>query len=86
MEQSGRILAMRVKLDVWTQGAPEPWREKCRQTLEDMYFCLPAVRVSLYAKRVRHILLNPSEATGPELDLESDIFAKAEDAVAAGSS
>jgi hypothetical protein len=64
MDQAGRMLKMRIKIDVWSQGLDESFRAKIREHLRDLYCQLPARRVWYYLKRLRHMLLGGHEAHG----------------------
>jgi hypothetical protein len=58
MDQASRMLNMRIKADVWTQGVAENIREEIREHVRDL-FCqrtLPR-RVWLYLKQIRHMKL-----------------------------
>lgn len=61
-------------------------REKCRHMLEDIYLRLPPVRVWLYAKQLRHMLLRRPESIVAGFDPEPGIFDKTEDVMATGAS
>jgi hypothetical protein len=52
------MLNMRIKIDVWTKGMDEGYREKIRENLRSLFCQLPARRVWYYLKRIRWMLLN----------------------------
>ena len=58
MDQARKMLNMRIKLDVWTQGVTEAIREEIREKVRDLFcqYALPR-RVWLYLKRIRHMKL-----------------------------
>jgi hypothetical protein len=64
MDQAGRMLKMRIKIDVWSQGLDENFRAKIREDLRDLYCQLPARRVWYYLKHLRNMLLGGHEAHG----------------------
>lgn len=70
LDQSAKMLNMRIKIDVWTQGLDESFREKVRENLRDLFCQLPARRVWYYLKRIRYMLLK-GDGTG-ESQLDSD--------------
>lgn len=86
IEQSIRMLKLRMMLADWAKGAPEPLREKCGRMLHDIYLRLPPVRVWLYAKQARNVLLRQEGAKGADFDQQLEICDKPEDVVAAGAS
>ena len=56
MDQAAKMLNMRIKIDVWSQGLNTSQREDIRQKLGQLFCQLPARRVWLYLKRVRFML------------------------------
>lgn len=72
MDQSGRMLKMRIKIDVWSQGLDESFRAGIREHLRDLYCQLPARRVWYYLKRVRAMLLGGNGAHGM-VELQPDL-------------
>jgi hypothetical protein len=62
MDQAARMLKMRIKIDVWSQGLAESKRVEIREHLQDLFCQLPARRVWLYLKRIRfmHVMENRS--------------------------
>ena len=55
LDQSAKMLKMRIKIDVWTQGHDESFREKVRENLRELFCQLPARRVWYYLKRIRYM-------------------------------
>jgi hypothetical protein len=53
MDQAAKMLKMRIKIDVWSQGLAENRRVEIRENLQDLFCQLPARRVWLYLKRFR---------------------------------
>lgn len=53
MDQAAKMLKMRIKIDVWSQGLAENKRVEIRENLQDLFCQLPARRVWLYLKRIR---------------------------------
>jgi hypothetical protein len=53
MDQAAKMLKLRIKIDVWSQGIAENRREEIRENLQDLFCQLPARRVWLYLKRIR---------------------------------
>jgi len=64
MDQAAKMLNMRIKIDVWTRGLDESFREKIRENLRVLFCQLPARRVWYYLKRIRHMLLKGNGADG----------------------
>jgi hypothetical protein len=64
MDQAGRMLKMRIKIDVWSQGLDESFRAKIREHLQDLYCQLPARRVWYYLKHFRNMSLGGHGAHG----------------------
>ena len=56
MDQAKKMLNMRIKIDVWSRGLSNSQREAIREKLGMMFCQLPARRVWLYIKSVRHML------------------------------
>ena len=50
MDQAAKMLNMRVKIDVWTQGLDESFSEKVRENLRELFCQLSARRVWYYLK------------------------------------
>jgi hypothetical protein len=73
MDQASKMRNMRIKIDVWTKGLDESFREKVRENLQDLFWQLPARRVWYYLKRIRFMLLNGNGLDGTVgLQLASD--------------
>ena len=66
MEQARRMLNMRIKVDVWSQGLDENFREGIRRNVRDLFCQLPVRRVWFYLKLVRQMSLNNGKAGGLE--------------------
>jgi len=58
MDQASKMVKMRIKIDVWTQGLDESFREKVRENLQDLFWQFPARRVWYYLKQIKVRLLN----------------------------
>ena len=56
MDQAAKMLNMRIKIDVWSQGLSNGQRNDIREKLGTLFCQLPARRVWLYLKRVRFML------------------------------
>ena len=86
MDQAHKMLNMRIKIDVWSQGLDESFRAGIRENLRDLYCQLPARRVWYYLKLVRTMLLGGNGAHGmvePQPDPE-DIIDGPEDVIING--
>ncbi|KAL9100393.1 MAG: hypothetical protein Q9163_004236 [Psora crenata] len=86
MDQAAKMLNMRIKIDVWSQGIDERIRINIREQLGVLFCQLPPRRVWFYVKRVRHMLLRsrePDERHGPQLDMDN-LMNGAEDIIANG--
>jgi hypothetical protein len=86
MDQAHRMLKMRIKIDVWSQGLDESFRAEVRKHLQDLYCQLPARRVWYYLKLYRYMDLKESGAHGmaePQLGLD-DILDGPEDVIVNG--
>jgi hypothetical protein len=64
LEQSGRMLKMRIKVDVWSQGLDESFRESIRDNVRDLFCQLPVRRVWYYLKRVQYMILEGNGVDG----------------------
>jgi hypothetical protein len=64
LDQAHRMLKMRIKIDVWSQGLDESFREGIRERLRDLYCQLPARRVWYYLKLFRYMHLRENGAHG----------------------
>ena len=89
MEQARRMLNMRIKIDVFTQGLDEGFREGVRENLRELFCQLPPRRVWQYLKCVRNMLLRdrtigPKDKIATELE-ETLIMDGPEDSIAMGS-
>ncbi|KAH0538534.1 hypothetical protein FGG08_004867 [Glutinoglossum americanum] len=62
MDQSAKMLNMRIKVDVWSQGLAPDIREEIREKVRDL-FCRYAApqRVYYYLKRIRYMKLRGTE-------------------------
>lgn len=67
LDQSAKMVNMRIKIDVWTRGLDESFREKVRENLRELFCQLPPRRVWYYLKRIRYMLLR-GRTTGSQLD------------------
>lgn len=56
MDQAAKMLNMRIKIDVWSQGLSNSRRKDIREKLGQLFCQLPERRVWLYLKRVRFML------------------------------
>ena len=75
MDQASKMLNMRIKVDVWSQGLRESVREDIREKLRELFCQLPARRVWFYLKHIRNMLLKGRKADrASELQLNSDII------------
>lgn len=86
MDQAGRMVKMRIKIDVWSQGLDEDFRQKIRKNLQDLFCELPPRRVYHYLKHIRHLELTrfgPNGDQGPRFDPE-DLIAGPEDVLVRG--
>jgi hypothetical protein len=89
MEQARRMLNMRIKVDVYTQGLDENFREGVRENVRELFCQLHPQRVWLYLKNVRNMLLRdrtigPKDKIATELE-ETIIMEGPEDSIAMGS-
>jgi hypothetical protein len=87
MEQARRMLNMRIKIDVFTKGLDENFREGVREDLRELFCQLPPQRVWFYLKQVRNMLLrNRNASPNDEMGLESGRSLNGpEDTIAKGS-
>lgn len=56
MDQAGKMFNMRIKVDVWSKGLHEDIRVEIRKQLHIIFCELPARRLWLYLKMVKHRL------------------------------
>lgn len=70
MNQAAKMLNMRIKIDVWTKGLEESFKEKVRETLKDLFCQLPARRVWFYLKHIRHMLLKSKGTVESQLEYD----------------
>jgi hypothetical protein len=55
MDQAAKMLNMRIKIDVWSQGLDESIRQEIRDHVQDLFCQLPPRRVWHYLKRIRYM-------------------------------
>ncbi len=79
MDQSRRMLVLRVKIDSWSEGVDRAIRQRNRDFLNKIYLRLPPPRVWLYFKRVR--LMQVSDMSSQDI---SQIENGLEDVLAEG--
>jgi hypothetical protein len=85
MDQAAKMLNMRIKIDVWTQGLDEDYRERIRENLRDLFCQLPARRYWQYLKRIRFMLLKGYQSDlADDLRLEDFAIDGPEDVIANG--
>jgi hypothetical protein len=79
------MLNMSIKVDVWSKGLEESFRESIRENVRDLFCQLPVRRVWYYLKRIRHMILRGPRVDeleivgfedGKSLDGPEDIIAK----------
>ena len=82
MDQAAKMLNMRIKIDVWSNGLSEDRRRQIRETLGDLFCQLPPRRIWLYLKRMRLMLRHGEEvAAGQEFDAsQQPLFRRGEEA------
>jgi len=83
------MLNMRIKIDVFTKGLDEDFREGVRENLRELFCQLPPQRVWQYLKSIRSMLLRdraigPKDKIATELE-ETLIMDGPEDSIAMGS-
>jgi hypothetical protein len=85
MEQARKMLNMRIKVDVWSQGLDEIFRNDIRENVRDLFCQLPVRRVWFYLKLVQQMNLNNGRVGvlensgldgGKSLDGPEDVIAK----------
>lgn len=71
MDQARKMLHMRIKIDVFTKGLDERFREGVREDLRELFCQLPPQRVWLYLKSVWDVILGTQiAALGGELEID----------------
>lgn len=80
VDQSAKMLNLRIKIDVWSKGIDESIREEIRNHLRDLFCQLPARRVWFYLKRIRYLELNERRPDDINFHLE-DLMDGAEDVI-----
>jgi hypothetical protein len=88
MDQARKMLNLRIKIDVWTQGLNESFREGVRDDLRELFCQLPPRRVWFYLKQVRNMLLRNRYAAPydkPEMYQAGLQKEESEDRIARGS-
>lgn len=86
MDQAAKMLKMRIKIDVWSQGLAENRRMEIREHLQDLFCQLPARRVWLYLKRIRYMHMREESSIGmidSQLD-SNDVLDGPEDIIVNG--
>jgi len=83
MDQTRRMLKLRIKIDVWSQGLDESLRQRNRLLLIEIYLRLPPCRVWFFVKRIRTASLEHSKAFQTEIDFD-DCFQGSENIIARG--
>ena len=76
-DQAHRMLKMRIKIDVWSQGLDEGFRVEIRERLQDLYCQLPVRRVWHYLKSIRYMHLTENGAHGmveSQQDVDDMVF------------
>lgn len=85
MDQARRMVKLRIKIDVWSQGLDESKREIIRENLRDIFCQLPAQRLWFYLKQIR--MMEQQESCRRLLDVADgapDYFDGPEDVIAKG--
>ena len=70
MDQAAKMLNLRIKIDVWSQGLSKNQREDIREKLGQLFCQLATRRVWLYLKHVRFMLRTGEKG---EVDGVSDL-------------
>ena len=83
LDQAAKMLNMRIKIDVWTQGLDENFRKKVRRQLRNLFCQLSARRVWYYLKRIRHMLLKGNGTVESQVD-SNHLISGAEDVIVNG--
>lgn len=83
------MLNMRIKIDVFTKGLKEAFREGVREDLRELFCQLPPQRVWFYLKQIRNMFLGDSTINLNDMDAsaaETDLIMNGpEDSIAKGS-
>lgn len=61
LDQAAKMLNLRIKIDVWSQGVDERIRVKNREQLRDLFCQLSPRRVFCYLKYTRNMQLKRTE-------------------------
>lgn len=89
MDQARKMLNMRIKVDVWSQGVDERVRERIREHVQELFCELPPRRLLLYLQSIRNMLwkgVEGAKTTGSKkADAEPPVIGP-EDAIANGKS
>ena len=64
IDQARKMLNMRIKIDVWSQGVDEYRRQEFRDQMARCFWQLPPRRIWLYLKNVRILKLNGKKMAG----------------------
>lgn len=82
LDQAKKMLNMRIKIDVWSNGLDEIRRQEFRDQMARLFWQLPARRVWLYLKSVRFRLRPEKEiAAAQRVDISQlSIFDQSEHA------
>lgn len=83
MDQVHRMLNMRIKIDVWSQGREENKRQDIREKLRDLFCQLPARRLWYYLKELR-TMLSREPGDIPDLDEMQEYMKGPEDVIVKG--
>ncbi|KAL9607916.1 MAG: hypothetical protein Q9167_007219 [Letrouitia subvulpina] len=86
MDQAAKMLNMRIKIDVWSNGLREDIRGEIREQLRIIFCQLPARRLWIYLKQVKYMLLKgkkPDTTVGSELNALIPMFGE-EDTIVNG--
>lgn len=67
------MLKLRIKIDTWTKGLNEAFREKVRKDLAEFYCQLPAHRLWIYLKRMR-FMFKYGTKEGTIIDMRNEIL------------
>ena len=83
MDQARRMLNMRIKIDVWSQGLSESIRGDLRDKLRELFCQLPPRRVWYYLKSIRlmHLSKGKSDPLHDSRLTSGDMLDGAEDII-----